>query len=185
MASSTNLSLTVICFFVSLFLQQAQLGIVCHNLPNDKCAFAIDSNEKRCLLETAYITTAEFAEYQCRTFEVYVRNSAGYVETDGCVKACGIERQSIGISSDSLLEPSFISKLCSSACYKNCPNIVDLYFNLASGEGGFLPEICASHRASYHHALVEVRSSRAVASDQVFDGASSSSPSPSPSQLWT
>ena len=63
---------------------------------------------------------------------------ADYIETDACVKACGVDRNSVGISSDALLEPQFTGKLCSPACYQNCPNIVDLYFNLAAGEGMIL-----------------------------------------------
>ena len=77
-------------------------------------------------------------EYQCRTSEVFVEKMADYIETDACVKACGVDRNSVGISSDSLLEPQFTAKLCSPACYQNCPNIVDLYFNLAAGEGRLL-----------------------------------------------
>lgn len=64
-----------------------------------------------------------------------VEKMADYIETDACVKACGVDRNSVGISSDALLEPQFTAKLCSPACYQNCPNIVDLYFNLAAGEG--------------------------------------------------
>jgi hypothetical protein len=74
-------------------------------------------------------------EYQCTTSEVVVERMAGYIETNQCVKACGVERNSVGISSDALLEPQFTAKLCSPSCYQNCPNIVDLYFNLAAGEG--------------------------------------------------
>ena len=64
-----------------------------------------------------------------------VEGLAEYMETDECVNACGVDRKSVGISSDSLLEPQFMSKLCSPNCYQKCPNIVELYFNLAAGEG--------------------------------------------------
>ena len=74
-------------------------------------------------------------EYQCRTSEVIVERMSEYIETDRCVSACGVDRNSVGISSDSLLEPQFTAKLCSSDCYHNCPNVIDLYFNLAAGEG--------------------------------------------------
>lgn len=74
-------------------------------------------------------------EYQCRTSEVVVERMAEYIETDQCVEACGVDRKFVGISSDALLEPQFTAKLCSPACYQKCPNIVDLYFNLAAGEG--------------------------------------------------
>ncbi|KAF7147004.1 hypothetical protein RHSIM_Rhsim03G0186700 [Rhododendron simsii] len=46
--------------------------------------------------------------------------------------ACGLGRSVLGISSDSLLEAHFLQKLCSTQCYNSCPNIVDLYFNLAA-----------------------------------------------------
>lgn len=74
-------------------------------------------------------------EYQCRTSEVIVERMAEYIETDDCVNACGVDRDTNGISSDALHEPHTTVKLCSPACYQNCPNIIDLYFNLAAGEG--------------------------------------------------
>lgn len=107
---------------------------MCEELPKDKCAYAISSTGKRCLLET-YIRRNGGVELVCRTSEVVVDRMAKYVETDECVSACGVDRNSVGISSDSLLDSSFTSKLCSSDCFHNCPNIVDLYFNLAAGEG--------------------------------------------------
>lgn len=38
-----------------------------------------------------------------------------------------MDRKSLGISSDSLLDSHFTNKLCSPHCYDNCPNIVDLF----------------------------------------------------------
>jgi hypothetical protein len=73
--------------------------------------------------------------YQCKSSEVLVHRISEYIETDQCVEACGVDRNMIGISSDALLEPQVTSKLCSPACYHECTNIVDLYFNLAAGEG--------------------------------------------------
>ena len=108
--------------------------VVCEELPKDACAFSIASSGKRCLLETARAADGG-VEYQCRTSEVVVERMAEYIETDQCVEACGVDRKFVGISSDALLEPQFTDKLCSPACYQKCPNIVDLYFNLAAGEG--------------------------------------------------
>lgn len=78
--------------------------------------------------------------YICRTSEIQVDNNNIYklkdwIETDECLGACGLQRNVLGISSDSLLESQFRKKLCSAQCYHNCPNIVDLYFSLAAGEG--------------------------------------------------
>lgn len=108
--------------------------IICEDLPKNLCAFSIASSGKRCLLEN-YALKDGTMEYQCRTSEVVVERMAEWIETDECVQACGVDRNSVGISSDSLLESQFTAKLCSPACYQNCPNIVDLYFNLAAGEG--------------------------------------------------
>jgi hypothetical protein len=59
------------------------------------------------------------------------------IETEECMNACGVERMTVGMSTDSLAERGFTNKLCSPRCYNNCPNIVDLYFNLAAGEGTY------------------------------------------------
>lgn len=60
-----------------------------------------------------------------------------YIESDDCIRSCGLDRNSIGISSDALLDPFSVSKICSSACFHNCPNILDLYHNLAMAEGNY------------------------------------------------
>ncbi|EEF34518.1 conserved hypothetical protein [Ricinus communis] len=84
---------------------------------------------------------------------------ADYIESDECVKACGVDRNSVGISSDALLEPQFTAKLCSPACYQKCSNIVDLYFNLAAGEGAFLPDLCDASRTNPHRSMIQLMSS--------------------------
>lgn len=112
--------------------------MICEDLRTDVCAFSIASSGKRCVLETAVKKDGD-VEYQCRTSEVVVERMAEYIETDECVAACGVDRNSVGISSDSLLDQQFTAKLCTPACYQKCPNIVDLYFKLAAGEGMNLP----------------------------------------------
>ncbi|CAK9133932.1 unnamed protein product [Ilex paraguariensis] len=124
----------ILFFACSLFLHGTLGEIICEDLPTDVCSFSIASSGKRCLLEN-YATKDGKVAYQCRTSEVVVARMAEYIETDQCVSACGVDRNSVGISSDALLEPQFTTKLCSPSCYRNCPNIVDLYFNLAAGEG--------------------------------------------------
>lgn len=98
------------------------------------CGFAIATSGKRCLLENSAGEDGK-VEYLCKTSEVVVGNMKEHIETHECVDACGVDRNSVGISSDALLDSLFTSKLCSSACYQKCANIVDLYFNLAAGEG--------------------------------------------------
>jgi len=70
--------------------------------------------------------------------EVIAENMKELIETDECVNACGVERMTVGMSTDSLAESGFTKKLCLPRCYNNCPNIIDLYFNLAAGEGTLL-----------------------------------------------
>ncbi|KAF3449013.1 hypothetical protein FNV43_RR09737 [Rhamnella rubrinervis] len=154
--------LPLVLFFSSLFVHAALGEIVCEDLPKDMCAFSIASSGKRCLLETTEGKDGH-VEYQCRTSEVVVERMSEHIETEQCVKACGVDRNSVGISSDCLLESRFMSKLCSPACYQNCANIVDLYFNLAAGEGVFLPELCEKQRANPHRSMVELMSSGAAA----------------------
>lgn len=131
-------SFICICLcFVFLFRDIFDMlaGVICEDLPQELCAFAISSSSRRCILESSYQASGKPAEYQCRTSEVVVKRMKDHIETDQCVKACGVDRNSVGISSDSLLEPQFVGKLCSPECHLNCPNILDLYFNLAAGEG--------------------------------------------------
>merc|ERR1712183_39805 len=157
-AMAFSSKLPVVLFLSSLFLHAALAELVCEDLPKSVCAFSIASSGKRCLLETSVAGDGS-VEYQCRTSEVVVERMAEYIETDQCVKACGVDRNSVGISSEALLEPQFTAKLCSPACYQKCPNIVDLYFNLAAGEGVFLPELCERQRSSPHRIMSELLSS--------------------------
>lgn len=120
--------------FILILNLHFSADIVCEELQKDLCSFSIASSGKRCLLETGKAADGG-VEYQCTTSEVVVERMAGYIETDQCVKACGVERNFVGISSDALLESQFTAKLCSPCCFQNCHNIVDLYFNLAAGEG--------------------------------------------------
>ncbi|XP_060176789.1 uncharacterized protein LOC132607023 [Lycium barbarum] len=176
---------SLILFFAStLFLQGALGEIICENLPTNVCSFSIASSGKRCLLENSEKEDGKM-EYQCKTSEVIVGNIAEYIETDECVNACGVDRNSVGISSDALLEPQFTAKLCSPACYQNCLNVVDLYFNLAAGEGVYFPDLCNKQRSRPHRAMIELLSSGAamdasapIASEDVVVGAPDISPAP-------
>ncbi|KAL2508335.1 PAR1 protein [Forsythia ovata] len=124
----------IIFLAFALFLQGSLGELVCEELPVGLCSFSIASSGKRCLLET-FASNDGTLEFQCKTSEVVAINLHEYIEADECVSACGVDRKSIGISSDSLLDSQSTPKLCSPQCYQNCPNIVDLYYNLALGEG--------------------------------------------------
>ncbi|XP_060219271.1 uncharacterized protein LOC132645988 isoform X3 [Lycium barbarum] len=149
-----------------LFLQRALGDLICEELPVEMCTLSIDSSGKRCVLESTTSGEEGKFEMQCQTSEVFASNKRlqEYIETDECVGACGVDRQSLGLSSDSLLDSKFISKLCSHQCYNNCPNIVDLYSNLASAEGGVsLPEMCSSQKTGLGRGTSKLLSSGAAA----------------------
>ncbi|WJX43072.1 hypothetical protein P8452_30225 [Trifolium repens] len=159
MSFSSKLSL--ILLLSSCLIHASLAEMVCEDLPKEVCTFSVASSGKRCLLETEKGVNGEI-EYQCRTSEVMVERMAEYIETDQCVEACGVDRSSVGISSDAFFEPQFTGKLCSPACYKKCPNIVDLFFNLAAGEGVYLPDLCEEHKNNPRRAMVELVSSGAA-----------------------
>ncbi|KAL3714185.1 hypothetical protein ACJRO7_006169 [Eucalyptus globulus] len=159
-ASLCNLALLALAI---AFGVQGTLGdIACENLDQGSCAFAVSSTGKRCVLEKQVRRSGEEG-YTCRSSEIEADNLKDHIETDECIAACGLDRKTLGVSSDSLLESRFTQKLCSSGCYENCPNIVDLYFSLAAGEGVFLPKLCEAQRGIARRGMGEIRSSGHVA----------------------
>lgn len=76
--------------------------------------------------------------YTCRSSEIEADKATNIIESDECITGCGLDRKSLGISSDALLESRFTQKLCSVKCLTQCPNIIDLFYNLAAGEGTLL-----------------------------------------------
>ncbi|CAI9759145.1 unnamed protein product [Fraxinus pennsylvanica] len=95
------------------------------------------------------------------------------------MNSCGVDRKSVGISSDAVLDSQFTAKLCSPQCYQNCPNIVDLYYNLALGEGAFLLDLCKSQRTNSRHSMAQIQSSGAALGPIAAGPMSASAPSPS------
>ncbi|KAI3507678.1 hypothetical protein L1887_22668 [Cichorium endivia] len=169
-----------ILFLLASLLIQGALGeIVCEELPIGLCTFSIASSGKRCILEN-YVNPNEQMEYQCKTSEIVVKNMNDWIESDECTKACGADRKSVGISSDSLLETRFIASLCSRSCYDNCPNIVDLYHNLAIGEGIVLGNLCEVHSKMPRRAMTQLLSSGAASGPvSGIDGSISMAEAPS------
>ncbi|CAI8604474.1 unnamed protein product [Vicia faba] len=133
--------LVTVSIVMSLGLTGTLGGIECENLSKETCSFAVSSSSKRCVLEKHVKRTGEEA-YTCKTSNIEADKLKDHIESDQCIKACNLDRLSLGISSDALLESHFLEKLCSPQCYKNCPNVVDLYFNLAASVGVFLPKFC-------------------------------------------
>ncbi|XP_077240238.1 uncharacterized protein LOC143881125 [Tasmannia lanceolata] len=155
---------TLIClaFTLALCVRGALGAVTCEDLDKSTCAFAVSSAGMRCLLEK-HVTRGQKDEYTCRTSEITADKLTNWIESDQCVEACGVDRNSLGISSDSLLESHFTKKLCSCQCYQGCPNIVDLYFNVAAGEGVFLPKLCEAQGTNARREMAEIQSSGIVA----------------------
>ncbi|XP_057952061.1 uncharacterized protein LOC131146458 [Malania oleifera] len=157
-------TLSLLALALAVFVEGTLGEVTCENLGEDKCAFAVSATGRRCVLEKQVKRTGE-EKFVCRTSDIEANKLKDLVESDECIKACGVDRKSLGISSDSLLESRFTHKLCSSECYQSCPNIVDLYFNLAAGEGVFLPKLCEAQITSgVHRGMAEIQSSGFVAS---------------------
>ncbi|XP_073025016.1 uncharacterized protein [Primulina eburnea] len=163
MASQKISKSSIIFALVSAFLVQGILANVeCENLDKNWCSFAVSSSGRRCVLEKIVRRSGEEV-YMCRTSEIEADKYKNLIETDECVNACGLDRNTLGISSDSFLESRFALKLCSDECYRKCPNVVDLHFNLAAGEGIYLPKLCKEQGANARRGMVEIKSSGFVA----------------------
>ncbi|KAF5727354.1 hypothetical protein HS088_TW22G01047 [Tripterygium wilfordii] len=158
----------VVFLALSLIFHGALGELVCERLPEDLCSFAVSSSGNRCLLEKDTYSDG-IVKHQCKTSEVLVEGiMREVVETDDCVNACGLDRYTVGISSDSLFDRHFTAKLCSPDCYQGCPNIVDLYSNLFLGEGANLPLACEKQRANTHRFMIELQTSNAAAPQQYY-----------------
>lgn len=127
------------CTYILSSIEMNFVGhdVKCENLDEDTCAFAVSSTGKRCVLEKS-VRRSRIEVYTCRSSEIEADKVTNIIESDECIKACGLDRKSLGISSDALLESRFTQKLCSVKCLNQCPNVVDLFFNLAAGEGTVL-----------------------------------------------
>ncbi|KAL2613774.1 hypothetical protein R1flu_025466 [Riccia fluitans] len=143
-------------FFVTLLLRQTfTLGnLMCEDLSIGDCAFAVSSTGARCVLEKSKLTNGETTA-ECQTSIIMAAKPLEWIETDDCIKYCGLERISYGLSTDALMEKGFTAKLCSSECQNSCPNIVDLYLKLAAGEGLYLPHICLSQRSKARRLIAD------------------------------
>ncbi|EES18324.1 hypothetical protein BDA96_09G166100 [Sorghum bicolor] len=130
MASSAGFAVLLVLAVAAQCARGGQLA--CEDLPADVCAFAVSSAGRRCVLER----TPDGAQ-RCQT-------SAVGVETDACVRACGVDRAVLGLPIASAVaeDRRSFSALCSSACRDVCPDVVDLYATVAAAEGMSLPVLC-------------------------------------------
>ncbi|KAJ8771389.1 hypothetical protein K2173_026566 [Erythroxylum novogranatense] len=169
--------LSVLVLVIAVAVQGTLGEVTCEKLSQETCAYAISSSGKRCVLEK-HVRRSGKEAYTCRASEIEADRLKNWIETDECIKACGLDRKSLGISSDSLLESRFTQQLCSHQCYDSCPNVVDLYFNLAAGEGVFLPKLCAAQEGkSRRELMADFRSGGVVAPGPIQPAALASAPS--------
>lgn len=152
-----RLLLAISALISVISLQVVYGGIVCEKLPVEVCAFSVASSGARCVLEKSILRNGN-VQYECQISEIRAENLKEMIETDECMNACGVETMTVGMSTDFLAEGGFTKKLCLPGCYNNCPNIVDLYFNLAAGEGVYLPRLCEAHRTGDRRMISEVTS---------------------------
>ncbi|XP_057867203.1 uncharacterized protein LOC131074584 isoform X2 [Cryptomeria japonica] len=135
-------------------------GVECEKLPVEMCAFSVSSSGARCVLEKKYTfvpsTHESSVEYQCQSSGVMAEKMMEWIESEECLQSCGLQRMSVGMSTDDLSAYSdFTSKLCSDKCQNSCPNIVNLYLNLAAGEGIYLPHLCEAHKTRSRRMMFE------------------------------
>ncbi|CAI9106894.1 OLC1v1006138C2 [Oldenlandia corymbosa var. corymbosa] len=167
---SSSLGMTPLIVFLTamLFLRGTFGKLECENLSPDTCAFAISSSGKRCSLET-YFSDDRSIKFECKTSEIMASVALReHIESSDCINSCGVDKTTVGISTDKFLEPRFSKKLCSQNCQMNCPNIVDLYSRLALAEGVYLPAVCKALAASSRRKMkqMQIQSSEAVARRQ-------------------
>lgn len=177
------MELMIILLALPLFLQGALGAMVCEELPIKMCAFAVASSGKRCSLETHAGKDGKMG-LQCKTSEILASdNIRGHIEKDGCISACGVDRKTVGISSDYLFQPQYAHKICSPNCQHNCPNILDLYSSLAVAEGLYLPGVCKALGSGSSKEMSEIGSSGVAPSSSTLASslASADPPTPAPS----
>ncbi|BBN11425.1 hypothetical protein MPTK1_5g11780 [Marchantia polymorpha subsp. ruderalis] len=152
-----------ILFAILLLRFTFAVGLECEDLSIEDCAFAVSSTGARCVLEKSTLQNGETSA-ECQTSIIMAEKPLEWIETDECIKSCGLERVSYGLSTDALMEKGFTAKLCSAECQNNCPNIVDLYIKLAAGEGVYLPRLCTSQKSRSRRLIADpVQALKAVA----------------------
>ncbi|KAL0344496.1 UNVERIFIED_CONTAM: hypothetical protein Sradi_4280900 [Sesamum radiatum] len=121
--------------------------VVCEDLPQNLCTFAIAAS--RCVLEN-YKSEEGSVDYTCKTSEVVVERLAGYIETDECVNACGVDRNSFFFLVIAFYYSSTEYALLAPADW-------NLYFYNKMQE--YFCQHCEKHKTSPHRAMLELLSS--------------------------
>jgi len=175
MASSMSIKIAFWAFTSLICLQTVLGALTCEELPAEVCAFSVASSGARCVLEKTVLNDGS-DEYKCLTSEIIAEEINEWIETEECLDACGLDRIVVGLSSDGLMEYKFTSKLCSPQCYNNCHNIINLYFNLAAGEGVYLPRLCKAHRSGSRRMVQEIMDHSSEITSESFEFSAAAAP---------
>ena len=70
-----------------------------------------------------------------QTSKIVTDSFHSWIEDNKCIQACGLNRMSVGLSSDFLGEHELQRSICGNSCLEECLNVVEIFTNLASGEG--------------------------------------------------
>jgi len=111
-------------------------GVICEDLPQDKCVFTISSSSKSCVLGS-YQRSNACAEYKCRSLEEVGGRSDSRSRRDrrmrqgGCFLRPWYRRICF-------LRLSSKTNCARQSASRIAPSIIDLYYNLAAGEGSCL-----------------------------------------------
>jgi len=106
--NNTEMAIARLLFTISALISVISLrvvfgGIVCEKLPVEVCAFSVSTSGARCVLEKSIFSDGN-VQYECQRSEVIAENLNELIETEECVNACGVERMTVGMSTDSLAE---------------------------------------------------------------------------------
>ncbi|GLJ38096.1 hypothetical protein SUGI_0775520 [Cryptomeria japonica] len=185
MASGKAIEVAIILALLGMLsvLVLGEGGVECEKLPIEMCAFSVSSSGARCVLEKKYSSTSEGSiEYQCQSSGIIAEELKEWIESEDCLQSCGLQRMSVGMSTDDLFENSdFTSKLCSSKCQNRCPNIVNLYQNLAAGEEIYLPHMCEARNTRNTRSrrmMIRTASAPSVGGLKSFSLGGASAPAP-------
>eukprot|EP01018_Ginkgo_biloba_P016566 Gb_38853 [translate_table: standard] len=75
------------------------------------CAFSVSSIGARCMLKK-YVMRYDNIKYEFQSSKILAEKMMEWIEIEDCMEVYGLERMSVGVLSDALLEYHFTNKLC-------------------------------------------------------------------------
>ncbi|GLJ38099.1 hypothetical protein SUGI_0775570 [Cryptomeria japonica] len=174
-------AITLLVLTVQGFLVLGRLE--CEKLPIEFCAFSVSSSGARCVLEKEY-SLFDRSIYNCKSSAIMAEKRREWIESEKCLRICGLQRMSVGMSIDDINEYSeFSSKLCSDKCQSSCPNVADLYPTLTSNGGLYLPHLCEVHDKRSRRLVLQNESGSGSDVDNEHEDMLVAAPTPSPMMI--